>query len=329
MSEQEDVFDEVEEITYAQPRGREAEGLEAAARELPAGARLRAELLVSASEWWLSREEYAAARRCAEDAVADGGTTWVDARAMLLAALLPADPDGARELEAALRQEVLDRPDAADVIDLVGESLQQAAWHREAARWFTLGLGDVDPDAIEPEDDRAAYLLTRRTESRRALGLRPDRYDLAEVRVRRDQEEQRRVEEGDWGWAVDVDPDASLDDIGLLYWPSEEYAAVVARWPHLAEGYGGSADGHRLLTEAHLRARAETLPRVLLVPGSLAGLLEVADEEDLAPEGGAARTRLASRRIVEGQAVRWPPGRNEPCWCGSGRKYKQCCGKPQ
>jgi hypothetical protein len=20
-----------------------------------------------------------------------------------------------------------------------------------------------------------------------------------------------------------------------------------------------------------------------------------------------------------------PPGRNEPCYCGSGRKYKQCC----
>jgi hypothetical protein len=24
----------------------------------------------------------------------------------------------------------------------------------------------------------------------------------------------------------------------------------------------------------------------------------------------------------------WPPGRNEPCWCGSGRKYKKCCGVP-
>jgi tetratricopeptide (TPR) repeat protein len=22
----------------------------------------------------------------------------------------------------------------------------------------------------------------------------------------------------------------------------------------------------------------------------------------------------------------WPPGRNEPCWCGSERKYKRCCG---
>ncbi|MGO9505871.1 MAG: SEC-C metal-binding domain-containing protein, partial [Mycobacterium sp.] len=24
----------------------------------------------------------------------------------------------------------------------------------------------------------------------------------------------------------------------------------------------------------------------------------------------------------------WPPGRNQPCWCGSGRKYKKCCAAP-
>ncbi|MFB6784581.1 SEC-C metal-binding domain-containing protein [Streptomyces sp. NPDC056352] len=24
----------------------------------------------------------------------------------------------------------------------------------------------------------------------------------------------------------------------------------------------------------------------------------------------------------------WPPARNEPCWCDSGRKYKKCCGTP-
>jgi SEC-C motif len=23
-----------------------------------------------------------------------------------------------------------------------------------------------------------------------------------------------------------------------------------------------------------------------------------------------------------------PPGRNDPCPCGSGRKYKKCCGDP-
>jgi uncharacterized protein YecA (UPF0149 family) len=26
--------------------------------------------------------------------------------------------------------------------------------------------------------------------------------------------------------------------------------------------------------------------------------------------------------------IAWPPERNHPCWCGSSRKYKKCCGHP-
>ncbi|GAA1711451.1 hypothetical protein GCM10009745_69440 [Kribbella yunnanensis] len=28
----------------------------------------------------------------------------------------------------------------------------------------------------------------------------------------------------------------------------------------------------------------------------------------------------------DGVGVAWPPGRNQACWCGSGVKYKRCCG---
>ncbi|GIH26407.1 hypothetical protein Aph01nite_47170 [Acrocarpospora phusangensis] len=47
--------------------------------------------------------------------------------------------------------------------------------------------------------------------------------------------------------------------------------------------------------------------------------------------------RVAVVRVAAGQSVdavdpagdlAWPPGRNEPCWCGGGRKYKKCCGSP-
>jgi len=27
-----------------------------------------------------------------------------------------------------------------------------------------------------------------------------------------------------------------------------------------------------------------------------------------------------------GELIDWPPERNQACWCGSGRKYKRCCG---
>jgi tetratricopeptide (TPR) repeat protein len=28
-----------------------------------------------------------------------------------------------------------------------------------------------------------------------------------------------------------------------------------------------------------------------------------------------------------GELIAWPPERNQPCWCGSGQKYKRCCGR--
>jgi hypothetical protein len=33
-------------------------------------------------------------------------------------------------------------------------------------------------------------------------------------------------------------------------------------------------------------------------------------------------------RCEPADAIQWPPGRNQPCWCGSGTKYKRCCGGP-
>lgn len=32
------------------------------------------------------------------------------------------------------------------------------------------------------------------------------------------------------------------------------------------------------------------------------------------------------RQYDGGTVVEWPPGRNQVCWCGSGTKYKKCCG---
>jgi hypothetical protein len=39
-----------------------------------------------------------------------------------------------------------------------------------------------------------------------------------------------------------------------------------------------------------------------------------------------ARSTYAAHRLAGGEVIAWPPGRNEPCWCDSGRKYKKCCG---
>jgi uncharacterized protein YecA (UPF0149 family) len=56
------------------------------------------------------------------------------------------------------------------------------------------------------------------------------------------------------------------------------------------------------------------------------GLQAHAEESGHDPGSGEARSSYAATLLQAGDAVVWPPGRNEPCWCGSERKYKKCCG---
>jgi len=44
------------------------------------------------------------------------------------------------------------------------------------------------------------------------------------------------------------------------------------------------------------------------------------------PAGVAAKSRGRAGQVRPGRAARRKPGRNEPCPCGSGKKYKHCCG---
>lgn len=41
------------------------------------------------------------------------------------------------------------------------------------------------------------------------------------------------------------------------------------------------------------------------------------------------RAEIAKKFRLDHTAVSNKVGRNDPCPCGSGKKYKQCCGKPQ
>ena len=57
-----------------------------------------------------------------------------------------------------------------------------------------------------------------------------------------------------------------------------------------------------------------------LVVGSVADLVAVA-----AATGRPADARALHDEYVGVDDLPWPPGRNDPCWCGSGGKYKKCC----
>jgi SEC-C motif len=61
-------------------------------------------------------------------------------------------------------------------------------------------------------------------------------------------------------------------------------------------------------------------------PITVDGLSAFSTAERDDPGTAEARSSYAAEIARRGDAIRWPPGRNALCWCGSGRKYKTCCG---
>jgi tetratricopeptide (TPR) repeat protein len=123
------------------------------------------------------------------------------------------------------------------------------------------------------------------------------------------------------------------------------YAALVARFPDDAWGYIGWADHYWLSPDSPKEyARAESIMTPALARAELRDrnhLLERLRElytesgqrdklERLDREGAPGRIHLhtvandapAPPQRPARQAP--PPGRNDPCWCGSGKKYKRC-----
>ena len=100
-------------------------------------------------------------------------------------------------------------------------------------------------------------------------------------------------------------------------------------WPGFAEDW--REDGHAayaLELDRRMRAIAPSAPRhPVVVPLTVARVRALAVEAEIDEDAAEARARAAYEVAQEGGAVTWPPGRNEPCWCGSTKKYKKCCGR--
>jgi hypothetical protein len=68
--------------------------------------------------------------------------------------------------------------------------------------------------------------------------------------------------------------------------------------------------------------------KVRIVPLTIAGLREFAATSSLDPARRSTRIAYLNAIAADAPVLPWPPGRNAGCWCGSGIKYKKCCGSP-
>ena len=117
--------------------------------------------------------------------------------------------------------------------------------------------------------------------------------------------------------------------VATPYFPAAEFALALEAWPSFAQDW--REDGHEayaLELDRRMRAIAPGAPRhPVVAPLTVARVEELATTNELDSSAAEVRARAAYDVAQEGGALTWPPGRNEPCWCGSGKKYKKCCGR--
>ncbi|GAB3687722.1 SEC-C domain-containing protein [Nocardiopsis oceani] len=91
------------------------------------------------------------------------------------------------------------------------------------------------------------------------------------------------------------------------------------------------ADAYFRAGEQVLREKSREYPGVdwRLALFSLAEMEEYARSRGGEPSDRQLRGEWGESLAHDDPRLRpWPPERNKPCWCASGRKYKKCCGSP-
>jgi hypothetical protein len=183
----------------------------------------------------------------------------------------------------------------AHAVGPIVEALTENGRGELAEQWLTAALltamereeraTDGSDEQLEASDVVDELVVARR-HVRAELGLAPDEYD-----------------------ALADDLEAAPD---LVFFPEAALAQLLAARPGMADELGRDWDAHRAIVEGELQAadaEGEVLEVEVATPELLAAMLSDSADADAEP----------------GPRLAWPPGRNDPCWCGSRAKYKKCC----
>ncbi|MDT0329995.1 SEC-C domain-containing protein [Nocardiopsis lambiniae] len=212
---------------------------------------------------------------------------------------------------------------------MLAELFEETGDLERALRCFNIACRDALADPAEdlaPRNMLDAMVLQGRARVRRRLGLPEDDHDRAA---------QASLDRVPGTLAAFGEPDdEDLDDTLLR---AEGVRPVYSRacLPRAREIGLIDADTsdteHYTNAERELREARRTRPDVLLST-VLVDADEIAAFSREHPDlTGTDLTETWTEEALPADSARptpWPPGRNEPCWCGSTRKYKKCCGTP-
>ena len=211
-----------------------------------------------------------------------------------------------QEGEVAFTKLQAERGDGPEVLLVLAEARMDSGDGDGALEAFDAALASA---RRRDDDDWIREVRGERRYARAELGLEPDEEDL----LSNSSPDERPRAPVRWS---------------LAWFPREEIAAALARWPSLSDDLH-DADAYCRAIEIKLQTiMMGSGARPAVAPLRVETLVSYADEHGLDPDEGATRSQLAAELDLRGETLPWPPGRNERCWCGSGRKYKRCCAGP-
>lgn len=213
----------------------------------------------------------------------------------------------------------------ADMFSDVEEPEQALRWCEAGLERYYAGVrpGDKATDML------AMRLWTARLEAREALEADPDELDGA-VEAEAEQSlstfrELIRSKLESFARPRNRPRTGAL----ILYWHKEAFGEVLKRWPGLLEikDYAGYC---RAVEASATHAAASGVPKLYFAATSVADHEAFAAATGRDPADPATRAAFADEDAADPDTpMPWPPPRNGPCWCDSGRKYKKCCGDPR
>ncbi|GGL15982.1 SEC-C metal-binding domain-containing protein [Planomonospora parontospora] len=265
-------------------------------------------------DFGLLEEALATLRRADAEDIRDDETepkVWIAALLVTMGRI-----DEAAEVFREVRQAGRDDWSAYEIY---GESLEETDDLAGALKIFASG----EARARDAGDDFGVEQLgTAVNRVRRAMGFPDEAPPSGQSAQRRLLAEDYDLAAGDYDLGADG-RDRTATDVEP-FWPRADFERLVGRWPALAESEGADWDAHRAEVETGALEAGELGIRVSLLRCSFEDFASFAEKAGGRP-GEDTVLAYAESRGPAGALVPWPPERNAPCWCGSGRKYKQCC----
>lgn len=288
----------------------------------------RGEILLEAASAWQEAGEPERAVAMLREVIALGGEDAGFARYSLAELYF----EQGREAEAweQLRALEAEAQNDAGPSGLVAELLAERGEDEAALHWFNRAIAALDADDVAALGTPGALpsiyasLFFGRQRARRRLGLPVDEWDQVADMAEQNRRNLARMLEQLAEPRTRPKPAADT----MLVWQREQYQRAAARWPSICKPEGV---GYHQQVEQRLRdlCREQGRARVTLILGSVDGFAAYLGEIGGDPAEERVRRGYAEQAYAQGRHLSWPPGRNEPCWCGSGRKYKKCCGDPR